>query len=73
MALLHKFMEEQDVRICPNPTCMMLIQRIDGCYRVTCSKCQQSICWKCPRDNMPIYKTAEECYKHLTDKHGGYW
>lgn len=51
----------------------MLMQRVDGCYRVTCSRCQQSICWKCPRDKMPIYKTADECYKHLTNEHGGYW
>lgn len=49
------------------------MQRVDGCYRVTCSRCQQSICWKCPRDKMPIYKTADECYKHLTNEHGGYW
>ncbi|CAD8143241.1 unnamed protein product [Paramecium pentaurelia] len=72
--LLLKLMKEQDIRKCPS--CQALIQRIDGCYRVTCSVCKQSICWKNNKKGVPcmmVFKTSSECYEHLSKEHGGYW
>ncbi|CAK71003.1 unnamed protein product (macronuclear) [Paramecium tetraurelia] len=72
--LLLKLMKEQDIRKCPS--CQALIQRIDGCYRVTCSVCNKSICWKDNKKGVPcmqVFKTASECYDHLSKYHGGYW
>ncbi|CAK62098.1 unnamed protein product (macronuclear) [Paramecium tetraurelia] len=72
--LLQKLMKEQDIRKCPS--CQALIQRIDGCYRVTCSVCKQSICWKNNNKGVPcmqVFKTSSECYEHLSKEHGGYW
>ena len=67
-------MKKNDVRRCPH--CKILIQRIDGCYRVTCTGCKKSICWKNKADGTPcmeIFETSSECYSHLTKEHGGYW
>lgn len=72
-ALFKKYMEENDVRICPNTNCKMPIVRTDGCFRVTCSRCNKSMCFKCPADKMIAYDDYNECYKHLNDAHGGYW
>lgn len=67
-------MKKNDVRRCPH--CKILIQRIDGCYRVTCTGCKKSICWKNKADGTPcmaLFETSSECYSHLTKEHGGYW
>ncbi|CAD8152835.1 unnamed protein product [Paramecium octaurelia] len=68
------YMKKNDVRRCPH--CKILIQRIDGCYRVTCTGCKKSICWKNKADGTPcmaLFETSSECYSHLTKEHGGYW
>ncbi|CAK75656.1 unnamed protein product (macronuclear) [Paramecium tetraurelia] len=71
---INIYMKKNDVRRCPH--CKILIQRIDGCYRVTCTGCKKSICWKNKADGTPcmaIFETSSECYSHLTKEHGGYW
>ena len=51
----------------------MPIMRLDGCFRVTCSRCNKSMCFKCDPDKMIAYDDYNDCYKHLNDVHGGYW
>lgn len=72
IALLKKFIEDNDVRTCPNPKCRMLMQKISGCAKVLCSRCNKSVCWSCPKDKMLFYHTPRECYTHLNEVHGGY-
>lgn len=64
-------MEQNDIRICPNPNCKLPIQKNGGCNRVTCSKCGKSMCWK--NKCMLLFNTANECYAHLNAVHGGYF
>ena len=70
--LLKKFIEENDVRVCPNVRCKMLMQKISGCNKVLCCRCMKSVCWKCPKEKMLYYNTPRECYEHLNAVHGGY-
>ena len=51
----------------------MPIQRLDGCYRVTCTRCGKSMCFKCDPDKMTVYDNYNDCYKHLSEVHGSYW
>jgi hypothetical protein len=51
----------------------MPIVRTDGCFRVTCSRCNKSMCFKCDPNKMIAYETSTECYNHLNTAHGGYW
>ena len=51
----------------------MPIMRLDGCFRVTCSRCNKSMCFKCPGDKMIAYDDYNLCYAHLNEVHGGYW
>lgn len=46
-AAFEKFMKENNIRRCPNSSCKFPIERTDGCYRVTCTKCDKSMCFKC--------------------------
>lgn len=68
-----KYMKENGIRQCPNEKCKIPVIRIDGCYRVTCSRCNKSMCFKCEADKMIAYDNYNDCYKHLNDVHGGYW
>ena len=56
-----------------NPACRMPVVKIDGCDRVTCSRCDISMCFKCPPDKMTPYEDAQDCYDHLDEVHGGYF
>lgn len=35
------------VKPCPNPKCRYIIEKIDGCNRVTCTRCTTEFCWSC--------------------------
>ena len=72
-ALFEKYMKENNIRKCPNKSCSMPIFRIDGCYRVTCSRCGKSMCFKCDPDKMTVYDNYNDCYRHLSEVHGSYW
>ena len=67
------YMIESGARYCANPSCRMPCIRIDGCYRITCSRCDVSMCFKCPADQMTPYKDMQECYDHLDEVHGDYF
>jgi hypothetical protein len=71
--LFKKYMKENAIRQCPNKACKIPVDRIDGCYRVTCSRCNKSMCFKCEPDKMIAYDDYNLCYQHLNDVHGGYW
>lgn len=62
-------MKEQGIRQCVK--CKARVVRADGCFRVTCSNCNTSMCFKCEPDKMIGYGSVVECYKHLTQAHGG--
>lgn len=66
---MEKYIQENDVRKCPG--CNMLIEKIDGCNRVTCGTCQKSICWF--TGCMQIFNTSTECYSHMQQAHANYW
>ena len=72
-ALFKKYMEENGVRQCPNEKCKIPVIRIDGCYRVTCTRCGKSMCFKCEPDKMIAYDNYTDCYNHLSKVHGGYF
>lgn len=63
--LFLKYMKDNGVRTCPNKLCKIPVDRIDGCYRVTCSRCNKSMCFKCPADKMIAYDDYNLCYAHL--------
>ena len=71
--LFKKYMQENGVRTCPNKSCGIPVIRTDGCYRITCTRCGKSMCFKCDPDKMIVYDTYTECYKHLDEVHGGYF
>ena len=68
-----KYMRENGVRRCPNENCKMPVFRIDGCYRVTCTRCNTSMCFKCDPDKMEAFPDYNKCYAHLQKVHGGYF
>ena len=47
--------------------CGMGIEKIDGCYNVTCANCKHAVCFKCSE----TFETASDCYSHLDEAHGG--
>lgn len=53
--LFKKYMQQNGVRTCPNKACKMPIIRTDGCFRVTCSRCNKSMCFKCEPKKMIAY------------------
>jgi len=66
-------MKEHGGRFCPNPACKMPVVKIDGCDKVHCTRCDMSMCFKCPPDNMKYYEDEQDCYNHLDEVHGGYY
>jgi hypothetical protein len=71
--LLSMYMKNFNVRKCANPKCRVLAERYTGCFKVQCTRCSTCMCFKCPANEMIPYPTAEECYRHLTEVHGGYF
>lgn len=71
--LFKKYLEENGIRRCPNKKCQISVIRLDGCYRVTCTTCGISMCFKCPPDKMEVFKDYSDCYAHLEKVHGSYW
>ena len=69
----RKYMAETGGRYCPNKACNMPVVRTDGCYRVTCTRCNISMCFKCKPDEMEPFKSSSDCYAHLDKVHGGYF
>ncbi|EAS00954.2 IBR domain protein (macronuclear) [Tetrahymena thermophila SB210] len=69
--LFKNYMLEADARYCPNKACGAILMKIDGCNKVECRNCHKAICWhkKC----MIPFNTADECYNHLRNLHGGYY
>ncbi|CAG2208971.1 DHX8 [Mytilus edulis] len=64
---LELFLQECKLDIKKCPKCSTLIEKIDGCNRVTCKACTTNICWVC----LNHYPTAGDCYDHLYQEHGG--
>ena len=58
-------------RVCANKSCKAPIVRIDGCFKVQCTRCKKCMCFKCPEQAMEAYNTPTEAYEHLDKKHGG--
>jgi len=54
-------------RVCPN--CSRLVMKSSGCNRITC-ECGKHFCYFCGGGP---WNTERECYKHLTEKHNGYY
>ncbi|XP_071094097.1 uncharacterized protein [Haliotis cracherodii] len=50
---------------CPN--CQTPIEKTEGCNHMHCKACDCSFCWLCRE----WFKTPDECYNHLSERHGG--
>ena len=62
--LFDLWIAANNVRRCPG--CSTTIEKINGCNRVTCTRCQTHFCWKCGFH-------GGEIYPHLNQEHGGYF
>ena len=51
-------------RMQPCPTCAAIVEKPDGCNRMTCTQCAKSWCWACGIGNM----TSDAIYDHLSRK-----
>ena len=72
--LFKDYMGQIGGRICANKSCRAPIVRIDGCFKVQCSRCKKSMCFKCSQQEMVAYDTCQQAYEHLDKKHGGcFW
>lgn len=45
--LLDEYLQKNSGRKCANKKCNAIIVRISGCYKVTCTRCGKSMCFKC--------------------------
>jgi len=66
--LFAKWRQNSGAQQCPQ--CSITIEKNDGCNHMTCLKCKAHFCWKCPGVKQ-FWNTAQECYAHLIEKHGG--
>lgn len=69
--LLNEYLQNVGGRVCANKSCKAPIERISGCFKVQCSRCQKCMCFKCPANQMYPYNTPEETYDHMNKQHGG--
>ena len=60
----QKWIQGKDVKKCP---CGIYIEKIEGCFHMTCSECKKHLCWLC----LAIFDTSDLCYAHLSQMHGG--
>ncbi|WAR27234.1 DEAHB-like protein [Mya arenaria] len=44
------------------PVCNISIEKIDGCYHITC-KCGSHMCWKC----LKYFSSMSACYEHMAN------
>lgn len=56
-ALFEKYIKLNNVRRCANKKCNVPVVRNGGCYRILCSRCGKSMCFKCDPDKMIPYDT----------------
>lgn len=54
------------------PKCNSPLVKTEGCNHIQCV-CGCHWCYACPPKKSPIFKTASECYAHMTKIHGGYF
>lgn len=62
--LLRKWEGEHDVKKCPG--CRVLIEKVDGCNHMTCTRCQTHVCWTC----MEVFDQGTGIYDHMRARHG---
>eukprot|EP00702_Spironucleus_salmonicida_P002251 EST43542.1 hypothetical protein SS50377_16580 [Spironucleus salmonicida] len=63
----HKCIYQLGIKQCKK--CLSLYEKSSGCNHVTCSCCGAHNCYVC----QDTFTTAQQCYAHLTRKHGGYF
>lgn len=63
--LFKDYMMQSGGRICANKKCRSPIVRVDGCFKVQCTRCMKCMCFKCPEKSMVAYDTPQETYAHL--------
>ncbi|WAR27221.1 DEAHC-like protein [Mya arenaria] len=49
------------------PVCNISIEKIDGCYHITC-KCGSHVCWKC----LKYFSSMSACYGHMQAEHDSF-
>ncbi|PFH48829.1 hypothetical protein AMATHDRAFT_76504 [Amanita thiersii Skay4041] len=60
----RKWAEGRDVKRCPG--CRIVIERVEGCNHMTCSRCQTHVCWVC----MKMFPNGQGIYGHMRTEHG---
>ncbi|ETS73616.1 hypothetical protein PFICI_14562 [Pestalotiopsis fici W106-1] len=61
----HSFTETQTwlaehTKPCPGEGCGVQVQKGDGCFHMTCSRCHYEFCWECLADWRGIFVPGEE-------------
>ncbi|PFH50499.1 hypothetical protein AMATHDRAFT_40797 [Amanita thiersii Skay4041] len=56
--------EGRDVKRCPG--CRIVIERLEGCNHMTCTRCQTHVCWVC----MKTFPNGQGIYGHMRTEHG---
>ena len=70
---MKNYIQDQGVRKCVGKKCKALVVRYTGCFKVQCTRCGTCMCFKCKPEEMVAYATSQECYDHLSQKHGGFF
>lgn len=50
----------ENTKPCPGEGCGVQVQKGDGCFHMTCSRCQFEFCWECLADWRGIFVPGEE-------------
>ncbi len=57
-----------NVKLCPNETCLRRIERQSGCNEMNCDKCRRNFCWNC----MDNFMGTNGCYERTAEAHHRY-
>lgn len=62
------YKKANDLKECPK--CKISCKKEEGCNHIFCPNCKFHFCYKCC---LVFFPTAQECYNHLNQAHGGYY
>lgn len=51
---------EQHTKLCPGESCGVQLQKGDGCFHMTCTRCHFEFCWECLADWRSIFVADED-------------
>ncbi|KAI1840044.1 hypothetical protein JX265_013530 [Neoarthrinium moseri] len=60
---------QEHTKPCPGESCGVQVQKGDGCFHMTCSRCRHEFCWECLADWQGIFVPDDDGGFLTTDGH----